>query len=266
MKKQLEISEMNNTYTPEYCDSLSLAYGDDMMSEGGAKEIDLILEGVDVRGKDVLDFGCGLGGLAFYLAKSYNSKVTGIEINPSTVAIAQNNTPEDIAHQVSFVLGDGETLPFADEEFDVIISKGVIVHLDQCQFNNTFQEFNRVLRKNGTLVIIDLLTPVQGMWSDEVKGLMETESLILHARTPSEYTSFLKTIFTNVDFQNRSEICAGYYDGIISRLSSDPIQSEFIKKYGEETLEDHLKGYKNLAVALQNGAVIVAKFVATKKS
>jgi len=261
------IAFLNATYTKEYCESLEMAYGKDLMSEGGGKEIDAMVSGVDVRNKKVLDFGSGLGGMAFHLALNYNAYVTGIEINPETIAIAQKNTPPQVKDRVSFILStDGKTLPLADEAFDVIVSKGVIIHLSSKQREIAFQELYRVLKKGGALLIHDGLSPEQDKWSTEVEDLMQTESLPLYAYSFQTYQAHLSACgFKKIRHEDRSQISSQYHNDIINRLQSEPMRSHFIEKYGEKTLLEHIKGYHNIIKAHQSGDLINMRIVTYKE-
>lgn len=64
-----DVRAINSTYTDEYCHQLELAYGNNMMSEGGGDAIENMFENIDIEHKKALDFGSGLGGVAFYLAE-----------------------------------------------------------------------------------------------------------------------------------------------------------------------------------------------------
>ena len=159
----VKIIDMIDTYSKQYCDSLELAYGYGMLSEGGEEVIESMVAGLDLDGKSILDFGSGLGGAALYLAGKYNVKVTGLEINPRMIQDAIQRIPVHLKSQVVFVLAQNtEELPFKDKHFDIVMSKGVIVHLNDKQHESLFYEFNRILKPDGTLLIHDWLSNQDG--------------------------------------------------------------------------------------------------------
>ncbi|MEM9351063.1 MAG: methyltransferase domain-containing protein, partial [Pseudomonadota bacterium] len=59
----------------------------------------------DLRGKRVLDAGCGTGAAAEVLA-IMGAEVVGVDISPSLVAIAEERLPSQFADQVTFEAGD----------------------------------------------------------------------------------------------------------------------------------------------------------------
>lgn len=261
------IASMNAIYTKEYCEALSMAYGQNMMSDGGTEEIDLIFNGLDIQHKKVLDFGSGLGGISFHLALNYNAHVSGLEINPEMIAIAQKNTPPSLRDKVSFVISPNSmTLPFADETFDVVFSKGAMVHLAPEQREITLQELYRVLKKGGTFLVQDWLSPIQHKWSPEVEDLIKSESLPLYAHSPHNYQNHLSACgFTKIEYQDRSQINAQYNRDIANKLQSEPLRSRFIEKYGETTLRAHIEGYNNIAQSHHKGDLINARITARKE-
>lgn len=106
----------------------------------------------DLRGKRVLEVGCGHGGAASYLTRTLRpASYTGLDLNPAAVAFCQRR------HQlpgVDFVRGDAEKLPFPDQSFDVVInveSSAAYPH-----FSRFLTEVARVLRQGGHFLYTDL--------------------------------------------------------------------------------------------------------------
>lgn len=90
----------------------------------------------------ILDAGCGLGRF-MELAPE---KIIGIDSNPDTVRVVKEK---------GFKIFESKTtdLPFPDEKFDAIFCSHVIEHLASCELHKTLEEFDRVLKNNGTLII-----------------------------------------------------------------------------------------------------------------
>src|SRR4051812_23531384 len=71
-----------------------------------------------VRGRRVLDLGCGHGMAAVVLARG-GAIVTGLELSAGYLAEARARAAaNDVA--ATWIQGDAERLPFADESFDAI--------------------------------------------------------------------------------------------------------------------------------------------------
>lgn len=100
--------------------------------------------------KDLLDAGCGPGPMITILSEKYPDKYyTGIDLTPAMIEKAKE---KQIPH-TTFVVGDCENLPFADESFDVIICSNSIHHYpDPVAF---FNSVKRCLRDGGRLILRD---------------------------------------------------------------------------------------------------------------
>ena len=85
----------------------------------------ILTEGCDLHpGQLVLDAGCGVGGLAFYLAQTFGVKVIGITICQRHVDMATQFARErGLQHQVEFRLLDFMNLDFKDERFDFVFNQ-----------------------------------------------------------------------------------------------------------------------------------------------
>ena len=96
----------------------------------------------DLRGKRVLEVGCGHGGGASYLIRTLRpASYTGLDLNRAAIAFCRkrHNLPG-----VDFVHGNAEKLPFPDQSFDAVInveSSAAYPH-----FSRFLAEVARVLR------------------------------------------------------------------------------------------------------------------------
>ncbi|MEO1639666.1 MAG: magnesium protoporphyrin IX methyltransferase [Pseudomonadota bacterium] len=59
----------------------------------------------DLRGKRILDAGCGTGAISVALAER-GAEVTAVDISPALIAIAQERVPRHLAGQINWVAGD----------------------------------------------------------------------------------------------------------------------------------------------------------------
>ena len=113
-----------------------------------------LLQYVNVKEKgNLLEVGCGNGAVSKYVAKTYRLNVTGIDVDPEQIRHAQeniNNTPN-----VRFLEADSIDLPFQDNDFDIVLSFGVMHHISN--WTDALQEINRVLKPKGYFVYWDIV-------------------------------------------------------------------------------------------------------------
>jgi len=107
-------------------------------------------------GERVLDLGSGAGSdsLVAALMVGPHGSVTGIDMTPEMLDKARAGAIESRLENVTFVEGDAENLPFADETFDVVISNGVIDLVPDK--DAVFSELRRVLVPGGRIQIADV--------------------------------------------------------------------------------------------------------------
>ena len=109
-------------------------------SSGLQKRFDLIQEVVDLKGKKLLDVGCGIGLFMNKFAEA-GAIPTGVEPDEKKVKLANDERVK---------LSSGEKLPFADETFDIVFMHEVLEHVDDDQL--TINEIFRVLKKEGVFI------------------------------------------------------------------------------------------------------------------
>jgi ubiquinone/menaquinone biosynthesis C-methylase UbiE len=107
---------------------------------------------------DMLDIGCGNGALLHQLANKL-SKGVGVDASENLLSFAKKlNSQHD---NIKFTHINDPVLPFDNDSFDVIVSLLSLRYLD---WDPIFKEINRVLRKDGKLIIIDMVTAPLSFW------------------------------------------------------------------------------------------------------
>lgn len=82
-----------------------------------------MLPRIPVEGLSVLDVGCGAGGTLRWMAQHHPKRLVGCDQAPGMVELASRNVPS-----AEIVQTDGDSLPFDDEEFDVVTTVTVLQH------------------------------------------------------------------------------------------------------------------------------------------
>ncbi len=111
-------------------------------------------------GDAVLDVGCGTGDLAFVLAERVgaNGSVAGIDASPEMIARAQRKARRRRS-PVDFQVALAQSLPFADQRFDHVVSSLAFHHLPGDLKRQALLSIARVLKPGGRLTIVDFFVP-----------------------------------------------------------------------------------------------------------
>ncbi len=101
----------------------------------------------DVRGKRLLDAGCGEGYLSQYYAK-HGADVVGVDISEKMIALCKQRPYDE---SIEFFVGDICSLDFIENSsFDLVLCNLVLLNVP-C-FLDALQEFFRTLKFKGLLV------------------------------------------------------------------------------------------------------------------
>jgi len=101
----------------------------------------------DVRGKRILDAGCGAGQMTHELALR-GAEVVAVDISPSLVEIARKRLPDALSHQVTFHAGD--MLDPALGDFDHVVAMDSLIYYDTADINRSISTL--FLRTSGKIV------------------------------------------------------------------------------------------------------------------
>jgi len=105
------------------------------------------LEPQDLKGKLVLDVGCGMGRFAD-IASRWGARVVGVDLSAAAEVAARNLCDRET---VSIFRADVFSLPFAPASFDYIYSLGVLHHTPNCE--QAFKCLPRFLKPGGTIIL-----------------------------------------------------------------------------------------------------------------
>ena len=104
----------------------------------------------DVRGKRVLDIGCGEGRFSRLLTR-LEADVTGVDLTEPLLERARKLA----AGSERYVVGDAESLPlFPDDRFDMAVS--YIVLVDLMDYRASIEAAYRVLKPGGRFVVCNI--------------------------------------------------------------------------------------------------------------
>jgi SAM-dependent methyltransferase len=111
---------------------------------------ELTVEGAGVAaGARVLDVATGSGNAALWAARR-EAHVTGLDLSPSLLEVARERARVE-GLDVSWVEGDAEALPFADGEFDVVVSVFGVIFAPRHE--RAASELLRVVRPGGVVAL-----------------------------------------------------------------------------------------------------------------
>lgn len=100
----------------------------------------------------LLDFGSGVGNSIPYFNNFFTaSKLTCLDVSSKSLELAEKRFPG----KADFIAFDGTTIPFSDNEFDLIFSSCVFHHISHSEHDAILKEIFRVLRPGGILVIFE---------------------------------------------------------------------------------------------------------------
>jgi tocopherol O-methyltransferase len=133
--------------------------------------------GEPLRGREVLDVGCGLGGGSLFWASSHGARVTAITIAPSHVPLVKRfASMVGVADRVTPMLCDAMEVP-GEECFDLVVAVESSCYLPRRAW---FRKLRTLLRPGGRVAIADcflgrpeLAAPFDRYWRTHIGTVEE---------------------------------------------------------------------------------------------
>lgn len=142
---------------PKYSDDLATRYSSERnnYNETDERVLEVLNNYIDIREKNILDLGCGGGELAVQFAQMGAECVTGVDISPAMIALAEAKGIDNM----QFFVADMRDLSIVPEHSqDMVFSNYVIQHLSDT--SPAFKEIQRILKPGGWCVITCNITTI----------------------------------------------------------------------------------------------------------
>lgn len=133
------------------------------------------------RESAVLDYCCGNGDDALFVAKNGARSVVGIDLSAVSINNCRSRArSEGLDDRVEFRVMDAEALDFPDNSFDMVMEYGVLHHLE---LETAMGELARVLKPDGAMICTETLAhnPFIRMYrrlTPRLRTAWETEHII----------------------------------------------------------------------------------------
>lgn len=171
--------------------------GVDEFHLGGRLATKAMLESLRVDDRaELLDVGCGIGGVARTIARSTGCTVFGIDLTPPFVELAAElSALVGLADRTDFRVGSALDLPFDDDRFDAVTLVHVGMNIDDKAA--LFGELARVVRAGGTVHVYDIMRVGDGAVTFPVPWSSgESTSFVA---TPAAYVEAMRSTGLEVD-------------------------------------------------------------------
>ncbi|MFT5138439.1 MAG: SAM-dependent methyltransferase [Lysobacterales bacterium] len=246
-------SEPHQEYDDDLTEVLAAIWGEGFLSPGGTAEVDRVLHGLDMADKEVLDIGCGTGGMAVHITRSHGvGHITGIDVDASLItkcrALANKHR---VADRASFELVSPGPLPFEDCQFDVVTSKDSIIHIpDKAALA---ADVFRVLRPGGFFAASDWLAGYEGEPSPEMQAYVDAEGLGFGLASAHTYRqAMIAAGFLDVKLTDRNE-----WYRVVARTERDRLRGQLYDglsaKVNSQFLDHEIEVWNLMIVALDQG-------------
>lgn len=149
--------------------------------------------------KTMLEIGCGIGVDSIQWRRAGNH-IVSLDYNFPSLEITRERFKNEKLDG-RFLNGDAETLPFANEAFDLVYSFGVLHHTPNTQ--KTIDEVHRCLKPGGEAIIMLYYKWSALIWGHTVLGFGLRQGKLLETRSVgkliSKYTEFDSQFEGNVN-------------------------------------------------------------------
>jgi len=107
---------------------------------------------IAIADRDVLEFGCNVGGSSVVLA-ALGARLSAVDVDPAMIPIAEANLLRHGMSGIVRTIDAAGRLPFPDDSFDLVVANSVLEYVGPDRLDAVIGEIRRVLRPAGHLFI-----------------------------------------------------------------------------------------------------------------
>ncbi len=180
----------------------------------------------DVKGKHILDLGCGEGGYSRAFADN-GAVVTAVDCSETLLAYVTDRADKEGANIKALLRNANELEEIQDSEYDIVLCSMMLMDVED--LDGTLQEIHRVLKPRGK-VFIYILHPCYK--SKESKWILEEDNIkvvVTDYFNPAEWIGEIKGIDVPVIYRHRTlsdYIKAFSRNGFILTDMNEPVPAE----------------------------------------
>ncbi len=248
-------------YRPDAVPVFEAIYGPGLISLGGYAAVDEMVAGLDIRGKDLLDVGFGLGGIAHYLAVEYGARVRGVEVEAWMVDHAIRTAPTAVRDRVEFMTyDDNGRIPLPDDCIDLVYSKGVLTNVADKPL--LFRELARLLRRGGEFCLIDWVAPEGDGPRRERLPLGDMS----YKETAASYARILADCgCADIRTEDLSLSYLRYVEALQQHLSDPDQRDRFAEVFSDERRQQIIDSHAETANEIKTGKRLSVRILATMR-
>lgn len=167
-------------------------------------------------------------------------EIVCIDATAAMLAVGKEKALTENIHNIDFVEGLAENLPFEDETFDIVITRLAFHHFTNCE--EPFNEMKRVLKKGGKLVIWDMVAAEDDL--REINDKIEKMRDISHNRILSQ-DEFLNLYGKDFEMKlvERKEIPVNLTNWMELTDTPSDVRSEIVELMNKELKKEIQTGF-----------------------
>lgn len=246
-------NESIQEYDEQLMAVLEAVWGEGYMSPGGDSEVDAYLQGIDLRGSNVLDIGCGLGSIDLHLVRKHKvSHIVGIDVEQPLIDRCEQLAEKyDITSETEFVLVEPGPLSFDDESFSAVTSKDSIIHIPDK--DTLAKDIYRVLKPGGWFVASDWLAGYDDKPSPAMQEYLLAEGLDFGLASAANYQHALAEAgFVDIETTDRNAWYRQQARSELERMKGE-LYSELGDEVGREFIDHEIEVWEKMILALDEG-------------